>query len=626
MSILEKKPYSIVKDGFISFCDLFKFQAKENPRKTAVIFGEDSLTYEELNRRSSQLASYLRANGVQPETIIALSVQNGLNLIIGMLGILRSGGTYFPIDPNYPAERIKMMLDDAQPRIILTDQSLVSTFSNLTCKVIAIDKHPLIESINRAEEELLPDQLAYIMYTSGSSGRPKGIMMEHRALAYAISAHQKLHRDKFISLISGSISFDASLITMALTLISGGTVCVSKNEKIVNPEEIIALIEQKKINYTLCVPSFYGMLLKKQKTLPSLKSIDLGGENIPNVIPDIHAHVAPNSTLYNIYGPSEYAIGATYAKIYDPITGKVDKITIGKAFPGTQVYVLDENLKEVPVGGKGEIFIGGPGLARGYLNQENLSKEKFVWVSFFRRDPIRLYRTGDIGRFLQDGNLEFLGRKDYQIKIRGYRIELGEIEHLICQHPEINEAVVISREDSNGNKRLIAYFSTRIGQEFSDKLRDYLQGVLPRYMVPSVCIQIEHWPRTPNGKIDRSALLNSLEHNSLKDSIKQPSSLIEKEIFQIWQQLLDRETFGVEDNFFDIGGDSIQIVSLQLRLQEVFGREVSISNLLHYPTISQLAQYLSNAKAVPLSSSKDNERVRNQKSSFLSFKKFYKEN
>jgi len=302
----------------------------------------------------------------------------------------------------------------------------------------------------------------------------------------------------------------------------------------------------------------------------------------------------------------------------------MNKISIGKPLPNTQVYILDENLKQIPTGSKGEIFIGGEGLARGYLNQEALTKERFIWVSLSDREPIRLYKTGDFGRFLPDGNIEFLGRMDHQVKIRGYRIELGEVEYFISQHTEVNEAVVIVQEDIDCRKRLVAYFSAQTRGPISEKLRTYLKNTLPQYMVPSALIQVDFWPRTPNGKIDRAALPNVPESSLKIASPVQPLSDMERTLFQIWKQVLGQETFGVRDNFFDLGGDSLQIVNVQILLEEAFGFKINISFLFQYPTISQLAHYLSSEKTDEFPSSKNEELTKKQKSAFEKFKKFSK--
>lgn len=609
---------------FISFCDLFKIQVSVNPRLIAATFEDTSLTYEELGFRANKLANFLKANGVGPEVIVGLCLHNSLDLLVGILGILQAGGAYMPIDPQYPVERIEAMLADAMPRLILSEEGLNHKFTLQSQNIVPINKLPETDPIFLGEA-VRPDQLAYVVYTSGSTGKPKGILIEHKALTYAAQTHQNLFSANLTSLVSGSISFDASLLVIANTLISGGKVCFPKSGIAVDPEQIISLIDKEKISYTLCVPSFYSMILDKSRNMPFLKRIDLGGENIPNSIPDIHSKIAPNAVLHNVYGPSEYAVGATFAKIYDPTTKEISKITIGKPFKDTQVYILDENLEQVAVGVKGEIFIGGPGLARGYLNKEMLTKEKFLSLSLVKGNPIRVFRTGDYGRVLPDGNIEFIGRMDHQVKIRGFRVELGEIEYSICQFPGINEAVVISREESGGRMRLVAYFSALSGEDVTAKLRNYLNSILPHYMVPISFVQVKEWPRTPNGKIDRAALPKFSGSSALSSLFKKPQQGLEEKLYQVWKVVLGRDTFGVDDNFSDLGGDSLQVACMQTKLKEVLDFEVSISDLYQYPTISQLAKQLSSKGTENCLVTNSQVVAKNQKSAFQRFKKFERE-
>jgi len=609
------------KEEFISVCDLFKLQVLTNPFAVAGSYKENSITYEELDFESTRVANFLNERGVKPETIVALALKNGLDLLVGMLGILKAGGAYLPVDPSYPEERIRSMLEDSNPHLCLTEEGLFSKFSSLFHNVVLINKISPMGKVYH-EKKIDPSQLAYVVYTSGSTGLPKGIMMEHRALSYAAQTHQKLYLTQLVSLVSGSISFDASLLVMIHTLISGGRVCFPPSDVVLDPEQILSLIENEQINYTLCVPSFYSMLLDKSLILSSLERVDLGGENIPNNIPLLHTKIAPNAFLHNVYGPSEYAVGATFATIYDPFNRKTNKISIGKSFPGTQIYILNDKLEKVNVGVKGEIFISGPGLARGYLNKENLTKEKFIWISLPDCVPTRLYRTGDFGRFLLDGNIEFLGRIDHQIKIRGFRVELGEIEYSMCQYPGVNEALVISHEDEMGRKRLVAYFSAFTQENISENLRNYLLTSLPQFMVPSALIQIDHWPRTPNGKIDRIKVAKFSELLPSPNSFKKPLPGLEQKLFQIWQYVLGQEMFGVDDNFSDLGGDSLQVACMQTKIKEVLGIEISISDLYQYPTISKLAIYINNCnKKQSFPELKYRELSKNQKSAFQRFRR-----
>ncbi|MBI3211671.1 MAG: non-ribosomal peptide synthetase [Simkania negevensis] len=497
-----------------------------------------------------------------------------------------------PIDPSYPLSRIEAMVEDSGPLFVLTQEGLKDLFSSSLVVLIneCFECHKLESNYSAS-----PQDPAYIMYTSGSTGKPKGILVEHQALFHAALVYESKHPNKLISLMAGSISFDASLLVIVHSLALGGTVCIPKGGIALDFGEIGDFIRKYQINYTLCVPSFYSLILSKNLELPSLQVVDLGGDNVSTKLLQSHAKLAPNAILHNVYGPSEYSVGATIAKLYDPLTQKMEKVSIGKPLPQTQVYILDENREPVPLGEKGEIFIGGKGLARGYLNQDALSKEKFISFPIKGIGNVSVYRTGDFGCFLNDGNIEFLGRMDYQVKIRGYRIEIGEIEHMILQHSHVSEAVVVVTEELDGHKRLIAYFSSGSASVQAVDLQLFLKDSLPYYMLPSKIIRIKDWPFTPNGKIDRNALLHlSISESSLPLTL--PSSEVEKTLFGVWHRLLGHDRFGVKDNFFDLGGDSLQIVEMQTVLESILGFKLSVADLFQNSTISMLADFISKNK------------------------------
>jgi amino acid adenylation domain-containing protein len=580
-------------------CKLFEDQVKKRPDETAVIFKNIKLTYRDLDQRSNQVAKYLRENGVQTETLVGLSLGNSLNLIVGILGILKAGGVYLPLEPIYPRNRLDYMLADAKPPVLLTESALVHQFNNFSGKIIKLDevwKEISTLSCNALDVSIKPNHLAYVIYTSGSTGRPKAIMVEHGSFAHGAVAHHEFYQGNLVGLLSAGISFDVSILIVFYLLLTGGTIYVPPGESTIDADKLIDLIETNSINFILCVPSLYSMILSKSRKLPSLKIVSLAGENIPNSILSLHSHFAPNAILYNEYGPTEYAIGTTIATIYDPIEKKTNSITVGKPLPKTRVYILDEQFRFVATGVKGEIFIGGPGLARGYLNKPDLTSEKFI---LFQSEI--LYRTGDFGRFLPDGNLEFLGRADHQIKIRGHRVELGEIEHVLCLHPKVNEAVVVVREEPNENKHLIAYYTALVKHEIRHELKAYLTSQLPKFMIPSAFVQLESFPRTPNGKIDRNALPNELDKE--KDGIDESRSDLERALSEIWKTILNLRVVGNQDNFFDVGGDSLNLVRLQILIETNLSAKVSITELLQYPTISQLSWHINqkaNSKIIPV--------------------------
>ncbi len=600
---------------FTSTIQQFQKQAKQHPYAIAAIFEDKKLSYKELDRKSNQIAKYLRRIGVQSEVVVGLSLGNSLDLIVAIMGILKAGGVYLPIEPSYPRERIDYMLKDAKPFILITESSQTHQFIEFSgniihldfvwAEILACDDDPLNISIE-------PSHLAYIIYTSGSTGNPKGIMVEHRSLSHGAVAHQKFYEGELVGLLSSSISFDVSLLIIFHLLLSGGAVYIPPAGSIFDAKNVIDLIENNSINYILCVPSLYSMLLNRSRKLPSLKIVSLTGENIPNSILTLHPQLAPNAILYNEYGPTEYAIGTTIAKIYDPKEQKMYPVSIGKPLPYTHVYILDENLQLVHNDTKGEIFIGGIGIARGYLNQPSLTAERFIpFQSTF------LYRTGDYGRFLTDGNIEFLGRIDYQVKIRGHRVELGEVEHAISTYHKVDEAAVIACENANKNKYLVAYFTALASSDIKQELKSHLGNLLPKYMMPSIFVQLKSFSRTPNGKIDRNALPIEFESDEVSD--EWPRSELEQALSEIWKQVLVLKVVSNEDNFFDLGGDSLGIARVQTQIETSLGIYVPITALFQYTTISQLAQYISqqnNKRVSPISQTRSDK----QRAAFQRFK------
>lgn len=583
--------------------DLFKEQVRKSPHQTALVFQNSKMTYQELDQRSNQFARYLREKGVQANALVGFSLSKSLDLIVGILGILKAGGVYLPLDSTYPRERLEFMIKDAKPQVLVTESRHESLFANFRGEVVQIDKDR--KKISRFSENPLlisisPNQLAYVIYTSGSTGRPKGIMVDHNSFAHGAVAHDGYYQEKLVGLLSSAISFDVSILMIFHLLSSGGTVYIPKDESIADAEKLVSTIENNAISYLLCVPSLYSMVLDRCRQLPSLKIVSLTGENIPNFILKLHAKIAPNAILYNEYGPSEYAIGTTIGKIYDPVKKKVYPVNVGKPLPNTYVYVLDENLLPVPENVKGEIFIGGAGLSKGYLSNSELTAEKFLSFRF-----TTLYRTGDFGRLLPDGNLEFLGRTDNQVKIRGNRVELGEVEQTICRYPQVNEAVVVCKKH-NSSSHLVAYFTTLVDGEVEKELKGYLTNVLPRYMIPSVFVHLKSFPRTPNGKIDRSALLNTFEKR--KKGIAKTSSNLERTLFHIWKKVLGLESIGYDDNFFDLGGDSLGIAKVQTLIEKELAINIPVTILLQYPTISQLSNHLGQQENLKKSTSRELKR------------------
>ena len=606
--------------------ELIEEQSNKTPDKPAVIFGNSCLSFSELNQRSSDLAHYLRFIGVETQSLIGVHLDRDPNLIIAILAIWKLNTVYLPLDPNFPLTRLKFMLEDANATIILTTKNLCNSLNGVTQKILLLDEiltsnsyTDFLRTLKKPLSLTEPQNLAYVIYTSGSTGTPKGVMIEHKSFANVLLARMIHYQQPINLLILSSIGFDITVMSIADALISGGTIVLEKQQVAVNFEEIVSSINAFSINFLLCVPSLYSGILQKAKDCLSIKSIVLGGESIAPFLVDLHAKKLPQASLFNEYGPTECTICTTVAKIYDAETKTINKITIGKPLANTQVYILDETLHEVPVGEKGEIFIGGIGLARGYLNNEELTKEKFIFLTL-GSESIRVYRTGDLGRFLPSGDIEFLGRIDHQVKIRGYRIELGEIECAISQFSLIKDAIVTVQDDPDGSKRLIAYFSA-LTQVSIIELKDHLTKVLPKHMVPNAYMQIEQFSLTPNGKIDRKALPKFSEAKESYDT--KNYSELQKLILSCWQKTLHVSDVSIHDNFFDIGGDSLLIVVLQTLLEDSIGSKVPIVDLFQYPTIFQLAQYLErkNNETVRSSiSSQNSDSADKRKNAFQRFK------
>lgn len=593
---LQNQKFQLQKK-IVNICELFKIQVQQFPNLTAVVFNDKKTTYAELDLKSNLLANFLRKQGVKSGTVIAVSTSKNEDLIISILAIFKAGGVYLPLDPEYPIERLEYMIDDANPTLLLTHSELISKFpGKQRYATIYLDKEweniDALDLVNiSTESEIDPDSSAYIIYTSGSTGKPKGIVITYRSLPNVVESRFDLYPKQPIALLIGSISFDPTLLTILYTLISGGTLCIPTIEISSDFKKIIELIDKYSINFILCVTSFYSMLLENASELSSLEYVFVGGETLPNFLPSLHAQVAPNAYLFNEYGPAEHAIGGTIAKIYDSKQKQFSPITIGRPLPNVQIFVLDENLKPVFAGSKGEIFIGGVGLAKGYLNKDKLSAEKFIWVNIDDQEPIRLYRTGDLGRILPNGDMEFLGRIDHQIKFLGYRIELQEIESVMEQCRLVNEAIVVMQK--NESERLIGFYSTSVSHDIEEEIRTHLNRLLPDYMIPSTFIRVNKWPKTPNGKLNRDGLLLLIQNPScLPSGLPFTLSQLRNSILEIWKKVLQIESCELDDNFFDLGGSSIQLFQIQAIIYEKFGLKINIIDLFQFSTINKLTVHM----------------------------------
>ncbi|MDF5733145.1 MAG: amino acid adenylation domain-containing protein, partial [Rhizonema sp. PD38] len=594
---------------------LFEEQVERTPQAVAVVFGNEQLSYTQLNTRANQLAHYLRSLGVKSDTLVGLCVERSLEMVVGLLGILKAGGAYVPLDPNYPQERIRFMLNDCGAEVLLTHSQLKDKLAigdwelgigdrqtvSQSLKILCLDAGSFAnQSTHNPTKQNQPDDLAYVIYTSGSTGQPKGVQLLHKGLSNYLHWAKDYYKvaQGIGSPVQSSFSFDATITSLYLPLVCGcTTILVTEKQEL----ELLADIVQQNNHLSLIkiTPSHLEILnqqLNSDTIANRVNTIVLGGEALQakQIIPWL-TH-APNTRLINEYGPTEAVVGCC---VYEATQKRnlTGNILIGQPIANARIYILDNHNQPLPVGIPGELCIAGAGLARGYLNRPSATAEKFIELDLFGEQE-RVYKTGDLALWLPDGNLEYLGRIDNQVKIRGFRIELGEIEAVLSQHDHVQTSCVITREDMTGDKRLVAYvvahqdLTVTIGE-----LRSFLSSNLPTYMVPHNFVILESLPLTPNGKVDRNALPAPDSREGQEVSFVEPRNSKEEILAQIWAEVLRVEQVGIHDNFFELGGDSIlsiQIISrakqkgLQLILKQLFGNQ----------TVAELATVAGTIKAI----------------------------
>ncbi|MEG4806698.1 amino acid adenylation domain-containing protein [Microcoleus sp. F8-D3] len=568
----------------------FEAQVDRTPDAVAVVFEDQKLTYRELNERANQLAHYLQKLGVKPEVLVGICVERSLNTIVGILGILKAGGAYVPLDPAYPRDRLAFTLEDAQISVLLTQQKLLGILPECSAKVIALDRWEEEQKFSEKSHsdftfnQQNPSKLAYVIYTSGSTGRPKGVAIEHRsAVAFLHWAKEVFSPEELGGVLaSTSICFDLSVFEIFAPLSWGGTAILAENAL-----HLPTLKTAGKVTLINSVPSAIAELLRINGIPETVRTVNLAGEPLPNTLAQQLYQLPHIQKVFNLYGPSEDTTYSTFALIEK---GAERMPPIGSPIANTQIYLLDRTLNLVPLGVPGELYIGGAGLARGYLNRPELTAQKFIPNPFSNSPDARLYKTGDRARYLPDGNIEYLGRIDSQVKIRGYRIELGEIEETLKQHRAVRDAVAQARDDTSGNKRLVAYVVLNQDKLPSiSNLRGYLQEKLPEYMVPGVFVTLESLPLTPNGKVDRKALpAPDRDRPELEEAFAAPNTAIEKTLAEIWAQVLGLEQVGIDDNFFELGGDSILSIQVISKANQA-GLRLTPKQLFQHQTIGQLA-------------------------------------
>lgn len=637
---------------------IFERQVSLTPDALAAIFEDQVLTYAQLNQKANRLAHYLQMMGVGPEKMVGVCVDRSLDMIVALLAVMKAGGAYLPMDPVYPVDRLAFMIQDAKIPVLLTQLQLRDRLPTLVSQVLFLDINwegqlklilngstPGEQSVYdhlsrdvRMEENLdlpiRPDHLAYIIYTSGSTGRSKGVMIEHRSLVNTIWAQIKGFEisPSTRQLQFASFSFDASISEIFTALLCGASIFLARREYLLSLPDLIRLANEHEITSVTLPPSLLAMI--PEDSLPNLKSVVSAGESCT---PETALRWSKDRYFVNAYGPTEVAIGPTYYSIDGRVlsgealerraNGQVDDgkevkfsatVPIGGPIANTRIYILNEQRQPVPRGMTGELYIGGVGVARGYLNRAELTAEKFIPDPFSQQAGDRLYRTGDLGRYLPDGSIEFLGRVDFQVKLRGFRIELEEIESVLSQHHDVQQAVIQVRGSNPEDKRLVAFVVLEPKAAAGpNELRAFVRNHLPEYMVPSAFVIMSKLPLTPSGKIDRRAVATIPDTNvarpDLESAYVPPQTEVERLIAVIWQEVLSIEKVGLNDNFFDLGGHSLLLYKAHTRMQEVFERPVSMVELFRYPTVSALADFLNRDPQSTTSQKKTQNRADQQK-------------
>ncbi|KAB8332381.1 amino acid adenylation domain-containing protein [Scytonema tolypothrichoides VB-61278] len=576
----------------------FEEQVERTPDAVAVVFQNQQLTYGELNDRANQLAHYLQTFGVGPEVLVGICVERSLEMVVGLLGILKAGGAYVPLDPTYPSERLGYMLQDALVQVLLTKAQLVESLPKHNARVVCLDTSAraiALLSESNPISGVTSDNLAYVIYTSGSTGKPKGAMNTHLGICNRLLWMQETYQLTAADCVlqKTPFSFDVSVWELFWPLLTGARLVVAKPGGHQDSAYLVNLILEQQITTLHFVPSMLQVFLEEQglESCSCLKRTFCSGEELPKKLEE-RFFARLGCELHNLYGPTEAAIDVTFWQC-KPESNR-QKVPIGRPIANTQIYILNPDLQPVPIGVPGELHISGAGLALGYLNRPETTAEKFIPNPFSSEPGSRLYRTGDLARYLADGNIEYLGRRDYQVKIRGFRIELGEIQAALTQYPDVNTCVAIVREDTSGDKRLVAYVvvDTHIAVTKSE-LRSFLKTKLPEYMIPAAFVILESLPLTPNGKLDRRALpAPDTNRLAVETSFVPPLDIVEQQLAEIWAEVLSVYPVGVRENFFDLGGHSLLAVQLMARIEQQFKKNLPLATLFQNSTIERLATIL----------------------------------
>jgi len=586
---------------------LFEKQVSRTPDGVAVSFAERKLTYKELNEEANRLANALQKRGVKPGDLIAICVERSLEMVIGIFAIWKAGGVHIPLDPNYPKNRLAMMIEDTMPTLLLTQHHIMDNLPFFSGDVLVLDAHPKFyadEEVTPPEQVGKADQLAYITFTSGSTGRPKGVMATHHGPVNYLSFIKKVYQlePSDIVLQLASTSFDASIRDLIGPLTAGAQVVIPCPQDILDFEYLLKLIEEKQITRVLSmVPTLLTNLTKTAVNLnwrnDRLKTILLSGEVLHTSVVAQATEVFRSATLVNQYGPTECTMTSSYYPLM-ALEPNAVAVPVGKPIFNTCFYLLNSSMRPVPIGLPGELYIGGKGVSNGYYKQHDLTNQKFVANPFADHNEM-LYRTGDIMRLRSDGNFEFLGRQDSQVKLRGLRIELGEIESTLCRHVGVQNAVVILSEPHLGEQQLVAYYVSDSFESLSTSmLRQYLKEKLPEYMVPGTFVQLDRFPLTPNGKIDRKALssLKGVGQKQVKEYLE-PLTEMEEKLAQIWADVLKIDRVSMLDNFFELGGHSLLASQLIAKVRKEFQMDVPLKVLFESSDVTSMAKTIEELQA-----------------------------
>jgi amino acid adenylation domain-containing protein len=581
---------------------LFEAQVEKTPDAVAVVFENEYLTYKGLNQRANQLAHYLQKLEVKPEVLVGICLERSLDMIVGILGILKAGCAYLPLDPAYPQERLAFMVQDAKVSVLLTQTKLLQSLPVLPTQLIELDRDwqhiATLPSSNPVNTQLHPDHLAYIIYTSGSTGQSKGVMIKHSSLVNAYFAWETIYQlrtNATSHLQMASFSFDVFSGDLIRALCSGGKLVLCPRDLLLSPEKLYALMQKEKVDCAEFVPAVLRNLIQylehSQQRLDFMRLLICGSDSWSGAeYRHFLQFFSPQTRLINSYGLTEATIDSSYFETTAKDLTIAQVVPIGRPFPNTQFYILDKYLQPVPIGVAGELYIGGCNLARGYRYRPELTAEKFIPNPFSHNSSERLYKTGDLVRYLPDGNIEFLQRIDNQVKIRGFRIEIGEIEAAIHQFTEIRETVVIVREDIAGDKRLVAYVVPQSTEISVIELRNLLKSKLPSYMIPSAFVVLDKFPLTPNGKIDRSGLPAPDQIQQSEGNSSSSFTPVQEMLAGIWSEILGIKQVGIHDNFFELGGHSLLATRVISQIRKACKVDLPLRCLFESPTVAELGK------------------------------------